>query len=121
MVTLKINNLKQDLIASEDITLGRFIFSSFWVNQFSENPFFIPKKEIDIKNLQVAKIDDLFLKVALSGFGEYIKPSNQNANTKAEIDWIDQKVNFFAIRNIKKNDILTYILDTKAFPNVKIQ
>lgn len=121
MVTLKINNQKQDLIASEDIILGQFIFSCFWVNQFSENPFFIPKREIDLKDLQVAKIDDLFIKVALSGFGEYIKPSNHNANTKAEIDWDSHKINFFAIRNIKKNDILTYILDTKAFPNVKIR
>lgn len=121
MITLKVNNQKRDLIASEDITLGQFIFSCFWVNQFSENLFLIPKREIDIKNLEVAKIDDLFTKVSLSGFGEYIKPSNYNANTKAEIDWNNQKINFFAIRNIKKNDILTYILDTKTFPNVTIQ
>lgn len=121
MITLKINDQKQDLIASEDITLGQFIFSCFWVNQYSENAFFIPKKEINLNDIHIAKIDDLFIKVALSGFGEYIKPSNHNANTKAEIDWNNQKINFFAIRNIKKNDILTYILDTKTFPNVKIR
>lgn len=121
MVTLKINNSKTELIASEDISFGATIFSCIWSEQETQNSFYIPKTEIKINSQNYINTNDLFIPVTLSGFGEYIKINPKNPNTKAIIDLTNKQVNFIAIKNIKKNDLLSYTVDSSIFSNVTIQ
>jgi hypothetical protein len=121
MVTLKINNQKEQLVASEDISSGTTVFVSNWFDQETKNPFYLPKSEIKIQDKPCISTDDLFTPVSLTSFGEYIKPDAQNYNTTALIDYNNKQVSFVAVKNIKKNDELVYTLNINFFPNVTIQ
>lgn len=121
MVTLKINNSKYELIASEDINIGVIVFSCTWFDQETENPFYLPKKVISIGDKNSISSDELFTCVALSGFGEYIKLNPKNHNLTVAIDYDNKQINFIANKNIKKNDVLTYMFHLDSISNVTIQ
>jgi len=121
MVTLKINNSKYELIASEDINFGVLVFSCTWAKQQTENPFYLPKKIIKIGDKNSISSDELFTSVALSGFGEYVKLNPKNHNLTVSIDYDNKLINFIANKNIKKNDLLTYMFHLESISNVTVQ
>lgn len=121
MVTLKINNSKTELIASEDIEIGTTIFLSLWSNEQSENPFYLPKQKVHFEDKDYISTDDFVEPVTLDSFGQYIKIAVKNASTTAIIDFEKKTVQFVALRNIKKNEIITYNIDPNYFTNVTIQ
>lgn len=121
MVTLKINNQKEQLVASEDINSGTIVFVSKWLNQQSKNPFYLPKSNIEVGDKPCISTDDLFTPVSLTSFGEYIKADAKNFNTTACIDYDNEQISFVAVKNIKKNDELMYTFNINTFPNVKVQ
>ena len=121
MVTLKINNSKNELVASEDIDIGSTIFVSSWSKENTLNPFYLPKLQVEFGNKDYISTDDFVEPVALNGFGEYIRIGYKNSNINATIDFDNKNIKFTASRNIKKNEVLTYNIDSSYLPNVKIQ
>lgn len=121
MVNLKINNNKNELVASEDVNVGTIVFTSIWVNQQTENPFYLPKKVINVQNKNAISSDEMFTPVALSGFGEYIKLNAKNHNLTAIIDYDNKEIKFVANKSIKKNESLTYMFYMDSISNVTIQ
>ena len=118
MVTVKINNKSAILVASIDIQTGTPVFSCSWSVRNGDNIFYLPKQEFSVD--EALDINDMFSEVSLSGFGEYIKLSD-DPNTYLEIDYDNQKISFIAIKLIKKEDPITYNYTLQNFSDVKIQ
>lgn len=118
MVKLTINKNICDLVTTRDFSKGEVLFVCTWFEQSSENPFYLPKHDINVDD--VVSTDDLFIKVALSGFGEYAKP-NASGNTNPLIDFDKKEVYFVANKSIKKGETVTYSLSPESFPHVTIQ
>jgi hypothetical protein len=118
MVKLKINKDESELIATTDINKGQILFYCTWFLQSSSNPFLLPKQNIIIED--VASVNDMFTKVALSGFGEYIQP-HKYANTNPVIDYDNKRISFKANKLIKNGETITYCFSEESFPNVTIQ
>lgn len=123
MVTVKILKDKTNvLISTTDIPKNTILFTCSWFNQASENPFFLPKNNLNLNSSpkDVFTIDDLFIKVALSGFGEYIK-ANPKGNVYPKIDYINREIAFISNTQINKDENITYLFSTESFPNVTFQ
>jgi len=118
MIKLKINKNESELIASRDIAQGEVLFICSWFVQSSSNPFLLPKSNISVDD--AISLDDMFTKVSLSGFGEYILP-HKNANTHPRIDYDNQKIKFISNKSIKNGEVITYSLSSESFPHVTIQ
>jgi hypothetical protein len=118
MVTVKINNKSAILVASTVIQAGTSVFSCSWSVKNGDNIFYLPKRELSID--EALNVNDMFSEVSLSGFGEYIK-SSDDPNTYLEIDYDNQKISFIAIKLIKKEDAITYNYTLQNFSDVKIQ
>lgn len=118
MVTVKINNKLASLISTQDIETGSVVFSCSWSHYYEGNLFQLPKQILNVDD--AISTDDLFTKVSLSGFGEYIT-FNDKPNTNPQIDYNNQKISFIAIKNIKKDELITYNYSLENFSDVKIQ
>jgi hypothetical protein len=118
MIELKTIENEIQLIASIDIPRSTKVLEASWFTQQNENLFFLPKTDIVIND--VVPVEDLFIKVTLTGLAKFIK-ANQKGNTVPIINYETEKIEFISYRDIKKDELITYIFLPEGFPHVTIR
>lgn len=118
MIELKSINNRTEIVASIDIPMSTKVLEASWFDNQNDNSFFLPKTNISVKD--VVPVEDLFVKVTLTGLAKYIK-LDRKANTIPIINYETQKVQFVSYKNIKKDEVVTYMFLSESFSHVTIQ
>lgn len=118
MIELKTIENEMQLIASVDISRSTKVLEASWFIQQNENLFFLPKSDILVDD--AVPVEDLFIKVTLTGLAKFIK-SDQKGNTVPMINYETEKIEFISYRDIKKDELITYIFLPESFPHVTIR
>jgi len=118
MIELKTIENKQQLIASVDIQLKTKVLECSWSNDINENFFLLPKMFLSVNDS--LSFEDLFTKVTLVGIAKFIS-INEKGNVFPVINYEDRKVFFVSNKNIKKDELISYMFLPESFPHVTIQ
>lgn len=112
--------VKEDkLYTDEQIKRGDLITETTWLESEGQE-FYIPNLFPVLGDKQALQVEDLFVKVFIVGLAKHIKASKK-PNSDVYIDRKKQKILFFASRDIKKDEEITYTLHQSCFNDVKIQ
>ena len=118
MIELKTIENEMQLIASINIPRSTKVLEASWFVQQNKNVFFLPKSDILVDD--AVPVEDLFIKVTLTGLARFIK-ADQKGNTVPMIDYETEKIEFISYRDIKKDELITYIFLPESFPHVTIR
>lgn len=106
--------------SSKNIAKTELVSSCTWIPQKTNYNFLLPKKTLYLNSKDALDITDLFEKVYINNDCGFIH-ADKNFNTEVYIDFIKQKINFVACKDIKKDEQITFSYHSSCFNNAKIQ
>jgi len=118
MIELKLINNKRQLVAVVDIQLKTKVLESSWSNEINENFFLLPKTYLSVNDS--LNPYDLFTKVTLVGIAKFINIS-EKGNVFPVINYENRTVSFISNKDIKKDELISYMFLPESFPHVTIQ